>query len=117
MPNSACAILPHFNQYNHIILQGQWQLNFKTLPKAPFVQGLVESWRKKLESQATSKGSQPLKKLGKISAKGDVYAILKCEGQVKRTALAKGHQNPVWKEDIAFKSVQITSELQVQCYS
>ena len=73
----------------------------------------MESWRKKLESQATGKGGESLKKLGKISAKGDVYAILKCEGQVKRTALAKGHQNPVWKEDIAFKSVQITSELQV----
>ena len=76
----------------------------------------MESWRKKLESQATGKGSPSLKQLGKMSAKGDVYAILKCEGQVKRTALAKGHQNPVWKEDIAFKSVQITSELQVQIF-
>ena len=75
----------------------------------------MESWRKKLESQATSgRGPEPLKKLGKMSARGDVYCILKCEGQVKRTALAKGHQNPVWKEDIAFKSVQIGSELQVR---
>lgn len=82
-------------------------------PSIVHLQGLVESWRKKLESQAAGKG-ESLKKLGKISTKGDVYAILKCEGQVKRTALAKGHQNPMWKEDIAFKSVQITSELQVQ---
>jgi len=75
---------------------------------------MVESWRKKLEGQAgASSGAKQLKKLGKMGARGDVYCILKCEGQVKRTALAKGHQNPVWKEDVAFKSVQISSELLV----
>ena len=79
------------------------------------LQGLVATWQKKLENQAkVARGTESLKKLGKIGPRGDVYCVLKCEGQVKRTALAKGHQNPMWKEDIAFKSVQITSELQVK---
>lgn len=77
-------------------------------------QGLIETWRKKLDSQTASKtATQTLKNLSKMSFRGDVYCVLKCESQIKRTALAKGHQNPVWKEDVAFKSVQISSELQV----
>lgn len=74
---------------------------------------MVESWRKKQDLQASG-GAKQLKKLSKMGARGDVYCILKCEGQIKRTALARGHQNPVWKEDVAFKSVQISSELLVR---
>ena len=78
------------------------------------MQGLVESWRRREERTKGSAlpGTQQLK--DKLRAKrGDVYCVLKCEGQEKRTALAFGHQNPVWREDIAFKSVRISSDLQV----
>lgn len=45
--------------------------------------------------------------------KGNVYCVLACEGQTKRTSLAVGHQQPVWKEEVTFRAVQITSDLQV----
>ena len=78
----------------------------------------METWRKKEEKGDQSPTAQlSTEKLRKLRAMGstrsDVYCVLRCEGQVKRTALARGHQNPVWKEDIAFKSVQISSDLQV----
>lgn len=38
---------------------------------------------------------------------------LQCEHQVKRTSVAVGQAHPVWKEEVNFKSVQITSDLQV----
>ena len=34
--------------------------------------------------------------------------------QVKRTGLAVGMQHPSWREDLAFKAVQISSDLQVR---
>lgn len=45
--------------------------------------------------------------------KGHVYCILTCEGQVKRTSLAVGHVQPAWNEEVTFRAVQITSDLQV----
>ena len=45
--------------------------------------------------------------------RGDVYCVLRCEGGVRRTALATSRQAPVWREDIAFKAVGIGSDLQV----
>ena len=42
-----------------------------------------------------------------------LYAVTQCEDQVKRTQVTGGQQHPVWKEDVTFKSVQITSDLQV----
>lgn len=38
---------------------------------------------------------------------------VQCENQVKRTSVAMGQAHPVWKEEVTFKSVQITSDLQV----
>ena len=38
---------------------------------------------------------------------------MQCENQVKRTSVAMGQAHPVWKEEVTFKSVQITSDLQV----
>lgn len=90
----------------------------------------METWRKKVEKLESSRSISPTKgsieegspkaqsrteqlKLRAMGARGDVYCMLRCEGLVKRTALARGHQHPVWKEDIAFKSVQISSDLQV----
>lgn len=46
-------------------------------------------------------------------ARGDVYCVLRCEGGVRRTALAAGRPAPVWREDVAFKTVGIGSDLQV----
>ena len=45
-------------------------------------------------------------------ARGDVYCVLRCEGGVRRTALAASLA-PVWREDVAFKTVGIGSDLQV----
>ena len=45
--------------------------------------------------------------------RGDVYCVLRCEGRVRRTALAPSQPAPVWQEDIAFKTVGIGSDLQV----
>ena len=90
----------------------------------------MESWRKRDEKLEGARSVSPMKgspaeespkaqsrteqlKLRTIGARGDVYCMLRCEGLVKRTALARGHQHPVWKEDVAFKSVQISSDLQV----
>lgn len=39
--------------------------------------------------------------------------VVQCENQVKRTSVAMGQAHPVWKEEVTFKSVQITSDLQV----
>lgn len=38
---------------------------------------------------------------------------MQCEHQMKRTSVAVGQAHPVWKEEVNFKSVQITSDLQV----
>lgn len=38
---------------------------------------------------------------------------MQCENQMKRTSVAMGQAHPVWKEEVTFKSVQITSDLQV----
>lgn len=35
---------------------------------------------------------------------------------MKRTSVAVGQAHPVWKEEVNFKSVQITSDLQVGAY-
>lgn len=32
---------------------------------------------------------------------------------MKRTSVAMGQAHPIWKEEVTFKSVQITSDLQV----
>lgn len=85
------------------------------------MQGLISAWRKSDEraetradlSQSVSLKKKTERRLRKTLAKGDVFCTVKCEGQCKRTAVAKGHENPAWKEDVAFKSVQISSELQV----
>ena len=45
--------------------------------------------------------------------RGDVYCVLRCEGGVRRTALAASRPAPVWREDVAFKAVSIGSDLQV----
>lgn len=42
-----------------------------------------------------------------------VAVCVQCESQVKRTSVAMGQAHPVWKEEVTFKSVQITSDLQV----
>ena len=49
-------------------------------------------------------------------ARGDVYCVLRCEGAVRRTALATGQPAPVWREEMAFKTVGIGSDLQVLSY-
>ena len=89
------------------------------------MQGLISAWRRsdeRAETRAESSQSASLKqkterRLRKSLAKGDVYCTVKCEGLTKRSAVAKGHENPAWKEDMAFKSVQISSELQVKLHS
>jgi hypothetical protein len=47
-------------------------------------------------------------------ARGDVYCVLRCEGHVRRTALAPGRPAPAWHEDMAFKAVSIASDLQAR---
>ena len=42
-----------------------------------------------------------------------VCVMVQCENQMKRTSVAMGQAHPVWKEEVTFKSVQITSDLQV----
>ena len=44
--------------------------------------------------------------------KGGLYCLLQCEGQTKHTAMASGSR-PAWKQELSFKSVQISSDLQV----
>jgi len=47
-------------------------------------------------------------------ARGDVYCVLRCEGHVRRTALAPGRPAPAWHEDVAFKAVSVGSDLQAR---
>lgn len=44
--------------------------------------------------------------------KGGLYCVLQCEGQTRHTALVSG-SHPAWKQELSFKSVQISSDLQV----
>jgi Ca2+-dependent lipid-binding protein len=44
------------------------------------------------------------------------YVVLECQGQVKRTSVATKSKNPHWDEELAFKSVQIESDLTVTVY-
>ena len=44
--------------------------------------------------------------------KGGLYCVLQCEGQTKHTAMVSGSR-PAWKQELSFKSVQISSDLQV----
>lgn len=46
-------------------------------------------------------------------ARAKLCVIMQCENQVKRTSVTMGQAHPVWKEEVTFKSVQITSDLQV----
>ncbi len=50
--------------------------------------------------------------LGNV-ARAQLCVMVQCENQVKRTSVAMGQAHPVWKEEVTFKSVQITSDLQV----
>ncbi|KAL0042783.1 hypothetical protein WJX79_011021 [Trebouxia sp. C0005] len=86
-------------------------------------QGLMDTWlsreSKSVESSHTSRAA--LNKLNSIkarlrNARSEVYCTLQCENQVKRTSVAMGQAHPVWKEEVTFKSVQITSDLQVSVY-
>ena len=46
----------------------------------------------------------------------DPGLLLQAEGHIKRTALAGGTAaRPAWKQELSFKSVQISSDLQVRC--
>lgn len=45
--------------------------------------------------------------------RGGFYCIMHCEGQVLRTNVAPGHPYPVWRHEVSFKSVQISSDLKV----
>ena len=47
--------------------------------------------------------------------KGGLYCVLQCEGHTKHTAMAAG-SHPAWKQELSFKSVQISSDLQVMPY-
>ena len=47
----------------------------------------------------------------------DAALAVKCEDQLKRRITALRKQHPIWKEEVTFKSVQITSDLQVSCFS
>ena len=47
--------------------------------------------------------------------KGGLYCVLQCEGQTKHTAMVSGSR-PAWKQELSFKSVQISSDLQVLPY-
>ena len=44
--------------------------------------------------------------------RGGLYCVLQCEGQTKHTALVSSSR-PAWKQELSFKSVQISSDLQV----
>ena len=46
-------------------------------------------------------------------ARAELCLMVQCESQMKRTSVAMGQAHPVWKEEVTFKSVQITSDLQV----
>ncbi|DBA93880.1 TPA: hypothetical protein ACH3X3_013925 [Trebouxia sp. C0006] len=86
-------------------------------------QGLMDTWltreSKGVESSHSSRAA--LNKLNSIkarlrNARSEVYCTLQCESQMKRTSVAMGQAHPVWKEEVTFKSVQITSDLQVSVY-
>ena len=44
--------------------------------------------------------------------RGGLYCVLQCEGQTKHTALVSSSR-AAWKQELSFKSVQISSDLQV----
>ena len=44
--------------------------------------------------------------------RGGLYCVLQCEGQTRHTALVSSSR-PAWKQELSFKSVQISSDLQV----
>ena len=50
----------------------------------------------------------------RLGRRGDVYCLLAAEGRVRRTALAAG-PDPAWREELSFRSVQISSDLQARC--
>ena len=37
------------------------------------------------------------------------YVVLECEGQTRQTRLAGKSKDPVWDEEVTFKSVRVTS--------
>lgn len=50
-----------------------------------------------------------------LNRRGDVYCMLAAEGRIRRTTLATG-PNPAWRQELSFKSVQISSDLQARCW-
>ena len=44
--------------------------------------------------------------------RGGLYCVLRCEGHTKHTALVSSSR-PAWKQELSFKSVQISADLQV----
>ncbi|KAL3144166.1 hypothetical protein ABBQ32_003950 [Trebouxia sp. C0010 RCD-2024] len=86
-------------------------------------QGLMDTWLsgQSKRGEASQGSRKAVHKLNSIkarlrNARSEVYCTLQCENQVKRTSVAMGQAHPVWKEEVTFKSVQITSDLQVSVY-
>ena len=49
--------------------------------------------------------------------RSEVYAVLNCEDQERRTGPAMGLKHPDWKEEVAFRNISASSDIQVQLQS
>ncbi|KAK9808775.1 hypothetical protein WJX72_003363 [[Myrmecia] bisecta] len=107
--------LERVNEHGDPILGGE------LVVKVISAMGLMESWmhrEKRKLKLGVAGATQSLAGLQARlrSGRTELYCVLQCQNQVKRTQLASGASHPVWKEEVTFKAVQITSDLQVSVY-
>ena len=44
--------------------------------------------------------------------RSEVYAVLKCEDHERRTGPAMGLKHPDWKEEVSFRNISASSDIQ-----
>ena len=45
--------------------------------------------------------------------RSEVYTVLRCEDQERRTAPVMGLKHPDWKEEVSFRNISASSDIQV----
>lgn len=90
-------------------------------PMLCLLQGLSDAWRRghrhvqdlfnKKYLMSKKSASRALRQETRVG-RSEVYAVLKCEDQERRTGPAMGLKHPDWKEEVSFRNISASSDIQ-----